>query len=888
MNCNCFRPRPPSYPQTKAFTMNGNSNSDPKFLNLSQSQLQQKYDDINSRFQNASNEHQLQDLVSEIDNTSDSITSEMKSHIASNLRTYQNEISKIELQRTKLTGAIESSSELTKIFSNANDLGHSLTYKLKVLDKEIGQVNHTLDYVSKVKLLKNNINQTMYALEHNNWELAAKCIHTIRKEVPESLIEGKYASVVIPSTDIPELPGVVINNTIKQLITVFQQKFNEAADSRDIVQLTTYFQLFPLIGEEEVGLNCYSRFICKIITDTLRSLVQAISGTSEDGSKKSGLYSRSSMQLFENISLMLSQHAPLIKKYYSSTYEGAIILVITKIQLEIDSQIGLITDTFYDVNRISKVLQDIALYKFPILSKRLNDHHHNHSHSHHNHQKDTSEPNSTRQSFDDEELVTIVKAGDLMNELSGILNYWILYCKFITLRYFNEPQQSKLLRPELITNSNFTKKITTKYLPAFEALFLFYFRRSIEKAITIEELPPIEPYLVIKSVSEAPDQPPCSSVIEDISLVLNTCLRNTINSGQLDAVKSFVTNGYKVIQNDLLDGYFLKNLNDNLPRYNSALSLISSHISSGLNDNYSPRGLRSSTPQTGDHGSSMGFFKGASSAFGNVVGTGASSVAGATSSSGVANNKRLANFIIYLNTVAIGQEYFQKVIKNFMINDSSYIKNYFVFGEDHEIISTILKSDILEPFVNVTNKIIQEGLINFYNQSIKNRLLQMIGEFFSDSDESNYLIYSTSALNDNSLIINFTNDWRGLIRPYKQLFHHELIFNKLLRLIVLNVANYLERRLLFVLKKIKINELGALKLEKDVSTMISEVCEDNYELREKFIRVTQLVLLVGMDDEEYEFNQTTNREEEEEEEEDLGINWVFTPQERKQFRKFRI
>ena len=38
------------------------------------------------------------------------------------------------------------------------------------------------------------------------------------------------------------------------------------------------------------------------------------------------------MQLFENISMMLSQHGPLIKKYYSATYPLALSYVISKIK----------------------------------------------------------------------------------------------------------------------------------------------------------------------------------------------------------------------------------------------------------------------------------------------------------------------------------------------------------------------------------------------------------------------------------------------------------------------------------------------------------------------------------------------------------------------------
>lgn len=139
-------------------------------------------------------------------------------------------------------------------------------------------------------------------------------------------------------------------------------------------------------------------------------------------------------------------------------------------------------------------------------------------------------------------------------------------------------------------------------------------------------------------------------------------------------------------------------------------------------------------------------------------------------------------------------------------------------------------------------------------------------------------------------MIKFKNSWGSMISPYRQTMHKTLVFNKLLRLLVVNLASMIEKRLMVALKKFKINELGALKLDKDVLFIINEVCEDDYELREKFVRLTQLVLLVGMDEEEYQlnsFSKLNEEEEDEEEDNDVGINWVLTPLERKQIRRFR-
>lgn len=210
-----------------------------------------------------------------------------------------------------------------------------------------------------------------------------------------------------------------------------------------------------------------------------------------------------------------------------------------------------------------------------------------------------------------------------------------------------------------------------------------------------------------------------------------------------------------------------------------------------------------------------------------------------------------------------------------------------------------MDQDFLNPFNSITNKILNESLINLYNQSIRQRLITMVSDLVPESSESNYILYSTNQVNDPSLLIKFKSNWSSLTRPYLQTLHQS-VWHKLLRLIVVNLVNLIERKLHLALKKSKINELGSVKLEKDMSFVINEVCQDNYQLREKFVKLTQLVLLVGMDDDEYEESkqpmlEQVNREdayEEEEENDDdddfTGINWILTPQEREQIRSYRV
>lgn len=833
------------------------------FPPLAEPIMEAQYLTIQEKFVQASTTTDLLRLVEEIDNSTHDVDSQLARFVEVAAKKHTQEISAIELSRAKLSGAISNSNDLTTVFTSANDLGHSLTSKIRALDQEIGNVHATLSFVSDVQQLKNNIKQTHYAIETKNWELAAQCIHTINHKLSASLVNGKFASAVIPSTEVPELPAPTIAKWTTQLTEEFQRSFDDAAKRKSVAEITKYFQLFPLIDQEEVGLNCYSKFICSIITDTSRNLINSAS----QGEKKQGVFASVTTSLFESVSMMLSQHTPMVNKYYGETYPGAIVYVATKIQREIDSQIGLIADTFYDVNRVDKVLQDIKLHNFTALSKRFSEHY---------------QPEMDGTEVLDTDLVSIVEIGDLIHEMASILHHWSLYCKFVVVKYFAHELENEagLELPALLVNSHFNKKIHSKYLPAFEALYTFYFRRSFEKAIAIEELPSLEPFLVASRVSKSPELAPVSSVVEDVTLVFNNTIRNVLESAQPATVKKFVTECFKVIQNDLLSGFIQKSLNDNQPRYNSTLSLTAG-TNTVLSGTASPTISRNGTPAPESVG---GFFKGASSALGNVVGTGSAMVSG-TGANSTPNNPKLTNFVIYLNTVATGQEFIEQIIQNLTKRNPAFLKNNFPFGIDEEKILHIINAELLEPFVNNTNNLIKNALLSFFNQSMKNKVATLIHEAFPEAIETNYVIYSSAVLNDPTTILRFKQTWDGIISPYRQTLHKTLVYDKLLRLLVVNIASMIERKLMLVLKKFKINELGALKLDKDVSYIINEVCEDDYELREKFVRLTQLVLLVGMDNEEYELSSYTHGDDGDE---NVGINWVLTPLERKQIRRFRI
>ena len=792
-------------------------------------------------------------LIDAIDDHLELVDDAAASFVSVQLKRHQQELLGVEYARTKLNYTKRQTLALADKFGAASELGGVLTIKVKALDDEITKVSEKLEFVEKVQLLKTTINKAAYAIDHVLYEQGAHCILVILNHVDSLIITSEYAEAVVPLTEIPELPNDVIEKWTNQLCAVFKQRFEAAAESRNVTELTKNFQMFPLIGCHDVGLTCYSQFISRIITDTLKTLLLVVDNS--QAAERPGMYSQILINFFESISQMLSQHAALVKKYYGN----AMPKVIAKIQGEIDAQIGTIADTFYDNCSIDKCLYDVKEYRYPLLSKRQEE------------LKSAGEYSTIEPQM---ELIPLTTVGDLVTEFSTIFHHWSLYCRFVTTKYLDGDT-------EVLDKSNVTKKINTKLLPAYEVLYQYFFRRSLEKAITIEELTPLDPLLQVDPRNKLGDdtpiqQPgdlPVSSVIEDVTLVFNTTIRGCVNSALTSTGKKFILYVTQTLNSDYVNGFFIKNLNDNGPRYNQGLCLVEPEAPEASAAAIS----RLATPEP-----AMGFFRGASTALNSVYSSTAMAVNQATAAANpmhtvTANNVKVCNFITYLNSLAMAEEYLQKVVNNIIAE----LPKFYALAKEEEMMRLALKDDFMDPFTTTATKIIGDSLVNLYNQSIKLRLLTLVTEFLPEQapdieDENlNAVRYQ-----------QFSIAWYGLINPYSRVLHRKLIFDKLLRLLVVNLSNIIEKKLLNNLRKFKINDLGALKLERDMSHLINQVCRDNYYLRDKFVRVTQIVLLVGMDDDEYQ-ESISHISQEGEFDEELGINWVLTPQERKELRQYR-
>ncbi|CCH40542.1 Conserved oligomeric Golgi complex subunit [Wickerhamomyces ciferrii] len=769
------------------------------------------------------NSTQLEKFIKAIDKTESQLQDELDNFIES--RTHVQEERRLELSRTELSTTLSSSSSLVELLSNAGSLASKITARVRLLDAERSRVRETATYVGDVKELKALILTANSALEVHDWAQASRAIEKIRS-LP---IEGEFINNVVPSTDVPESPKLTLEKWIEELTKIFTTEFQKAAESKDVEKLTSFFSFFPMIGKNHIGLDNYSKFICNIIANQSRLII-----TNQSQQDKYGFYPAALMRLLEIISSMLNQHSTIIAKYYGiSNMTG----IIERVEREADSQAGLISDTFYDNRQISRLIDEIQAYKFPILT--------NYSTMTSNSSRGGTPP--PRSSFDgtprtSEDNLSVVHIGDVTTEFSAFLKYWSLYCRFVAVKW-NEYQglkQDELKLPKPILESKFGKKIQTKLLPSFEVLLTFYIRRSLEQALQIEEFPDLNPLLTSSKII-APENPPISSTIEDLILVLSTSLKQAIETGQPLTVKNLVTNIKKILDND----YYLtiyKRLREFQPRSGTIFTPTQNNITS-TTSHYNQQQHQQQQQKTNTMGSI--FSRGATAL--NHIASG--------------DETRLHTFVVLLNTVNVGANYFEKIINQ----NLALLNNNYPFGTDSEKLKNIIQG-LLDGFTKRSNDILNEFIEILFNQVFKNKLKILLTDCFKDAD---YLISNYNEESETSVVHKFINQWNSLIAPYYKTLD-PLIFDKFMFTVVTTLSNLLERKIWSLDNNI--TELGSIKLERDFSGIIGEITRSRYNLRDKFLRVTQVIMILGFDDEDDE----------------IDMNWVLTPSERQRARNLRV
>ncbi|KAF4345660.1 conserved oligomeric golgi complex component 4 [Fusarium beomiforme] len=356
------------------------------------------------------------------------------------------------------------------MLSSAVSTAERLSAMIRALEMEKARVEATLVVIEQVAELKACIAGLIGSMgAPQDWEAAAGYLMRAA-DIPEEVIRGDFSLAVEPSMEMPEPPWTTIRRARKSLCTIFLREFNATVEQVDGIKIARFFKLFPIIGEDEVGLDAYARYVCQGMTEAAGS---ALKMPHRD---RGGMFHAKALtKLFEHIVQIIDSHSGLIERHYGS---GKVIKVIERLQAEVDIQGGIILDMWSDEKAAASTMAHIKSYAFTFLLKSMMPA-----------QKGLGlvlrgrGPNEVGLDLD------VKKVEGLFAEMSAMMKSWSPYKRFIASKCKGVLSQDTLSLPRVLHQCNLQTKISETLIEPYKTTATFLFRKSVEKAFEIDTAP---------------------------------------------------------------------------------------------------------------------------------------------------------------------------------------------------------------------------------------------------------------------------------------------------------------------------------------------------------------------------------------------------------------
>jgi hypothetical protein len=725
------------------------------------------------------------------------------------------ELGRLDLLRAHLGTQVVDTRNISNgmLDSAANTAAH-LSSKVKALDLEKKRVEETLGVVEQVAELKACVQGVVGSMgAPQDWEAAAGYIARSSK-IPQSIIEGKFAATVVPSVEVPDAPGVTIESAKESLCGLFLREFERAAEEGDGGKITRFFKLFPLIGREETGLEVYGKYVCQGVAARARANLKE--GTKGRDSRDGFFYANALTKLFEHIAQIVEGHGSLVERHYGV---GKMVKVIERLQVEADIQGGIVLDAWGDERNVDRRLTDVKSYPFSFLvqsflpaQKSLGT-------------SRTSSPavgGGTNGRLSEDEGVDMKEVDGLLSETAVMLGRWSLYSRFLGGKCRVSPPQAILLQaiskiskiskdptaspeeplqmPELLVRSALSRKVSARLIDPFNVMTMFFFRRSVEKAFQLDEQPPGLTLNPSKSLEGS--GPFIISAVDDVMYIVNTVLQRSLSTSQRNVVSAVIPTISRVLGSDFVGMVQRKMRDESYPK--------------------------------------------------PVV------------QGGLPPEDKVIAFIVLINSLDVSNDYISRIVNSRIQppqepTSGNSLQEMFPFSQDATFVTNALKS-LNSAFSSQTSELIGEGLHRLFNNVIKPRLRSVLSEAFRDVDYSlsDEDIAEIARQNDSDddpeslqdiVARRFEHYWDALMRPIQRLMTPNT-FAMILDVTAKHLSRVLEKRIWS--HSGKINALGAIRMERDFSRIVEIVARGKYSVRDVFAKVTQICMLVNMEDEEWD------------------------------------
>lgn len=351
-----------------------------------------------------------------------SVTSRLSALVASQ-KDFSRELGRLDLLRAHLGSQASTTRSISHgMLSEAASTAHNISSAVTKLDLEQERVRSTLDMVGQVVELKACVLGVAGSMgASQDWEMAASYMSRASK-IPSEVINGSFASEIVPTAEVPDPPSVTLEHAAESLCGLFLREFERAVKENDGPKITRFFKLFPLIGRSVVGLDVYGRYVCQGVATKARSNLNA--GTGGAQIKDGFFYANALTRLFEHIAQIVEGHGGLVERHYGL---GKMTRVVERLQVEADVQGGIILESWTEERRVDRKLTDIKSYAFTFLvqsflpAPRASGTPRSRSPAN----KDVSQRTSEDEGVDMKEI------DSLLGEMSIMLGRWSLYGRFL-------------------------------------------------------------------------------------------------------------------------------------------------------------------------------------------------------------------------------------------------------------------------------------------------------------------------------------------------------------------------------------------------------------------------------------------------------------------------
>ncbi|KAL5362829.1 COG4-domain-containing protein [Aspergillus floccosus] len=748
---------------------------------------------------NASSVAEIKATLSHLHEQEASVTARLDALVASQ-KDFSREFGRLDLLRAHLGSQTTTTRAISHgMLSDAAATADRISSAVRRLDLEQSRVKATLEMVEQVAELKACVLGVAGSMgAPQDWETAASYLNRASK-IPSEVVHGAFAAEMVPTAEVPDPPNVTLDNAAESLCGLFLREFDKAVKENNGAKITRFFKLFPLIGRSEVGLDVYGRYVCQGIASRARSNLNAGAGTQ---SKDGFFYANALTKLFEHIAQIIDGHGGLVERHYGPRKMNR---VIERLQLEADVQGGIILDTWSDERHVDRRLTDIKSYAFTFLVQSFLPQRSGTPRS--------NSPATRDAAAADDEGVDMKEIDGLLNEMTVMLGRWSLYCRFLTDTCNPPDESAQRTAPQFLQESSLAKKINDRLVAPFNTMTTFFFRRSVEKAFQLDEQPSgltLHPQRPLKA-----DPPHITSAVDDIMYIVNKVLQQSLATSQIAVVTNVVPTLSRVLGSDFIGMTQRKMRDECYPR-------------AAVQGGHPPEHL-------------------------------------------------VLSFLVLINNLDIAVDYVRRIVHNHTEkkpvpgsdgtnpDETDPLRSLFPAADDAALAAQTLLS-LASSFESKVSDLLSDGIQVVFNNVVKHRLRPILADAFRDieyhPDADGTHTYDSPDDDDTGgkelVRPRFAASWTELLMPLSRILTASA-FDRLLTVTLAYLARLLEKRLWSYAGRI--NALGAARLERDVSGLVSAAVDvggslhgatARYRHREAFARCTQMVLVMGMDEDEWE------------------------------------